>query len=181
MRTEDRHAYESGAWLFDRTHGLRATYAAGCRCDPCREANTIYSRNLQGAKGRPEQTGSRYQVAQVTNWIYQAACREHEYPDEFHTEKEREQDALAPVLNEYCKRCPVKKECRAYIDEDERSKPTSLWFGFWAGEWKRDRARRRRIRLRPGPICCGHPKDSHDSDGFCMAMRCRCTDFEEAA
>lgn len=26
------------------THGLRATYAAGCRCDDCRQANREYSR-----------------------------------------------------------------------------------------------------------------------------------------
>ena len=27
-----------------RSHGVRATYAAGCRCDDCRRANTEYNR-----------------------------------------------------------------------------------------------------------------------------------------
>jgi len=28
-----------------RTHGLRATYQAGCRCDDCRQANREYARH----------------------------------------------------------------------------------------------------------------------------------------
>ena len=27
-----------------RTHGIRATYVAGCRCDDCRDAEAVYSR-----------------------------------------------------------------------------------------------------------------------------------------
>lgn len=33
-----------------RTHGVRATYVAGCRCDLCTKANRLYHRRL---KSRP--------------------------------------------------------------------------------------------------------------------------------
>lgn len=34
-----------------RTHGIRNTYQAGCRCEQCRAANTARSRGYRRAKG----------------------------------------------------------------------------------------------------------------------------------
>lgn len=31
----------------DRTHGIRATYAHGCRCEPCTVANRIHQRGIR--------------------------------------------------------------------------------------------------------------------------------------
>jgi hypothetical protein len=36
-----------------RTHGLRSTYVNGCRCDACREANTIYGRGRYRSTSTP--------------------------------------------------------------------------------------------------------------------------------
>jgi hypothetical protein len=33
----------------NRTHGIRATYNAGCHCPDCREAERLYRRRLRGS------------------------------------------------------------------------------------------------------------------------------------
>jgi hypothetical protein len=38
-------------------HGVRARYAVGCRCDPCRKANTAYERERAQARRRGDWNG----------------------------------------------------------------------------------------------------------------------------
>ena len=41
------------------THGVRSSYGGGCRCDLCREANTIYARGQRERARRKEDRATR--------------------------------------------------------------------------------------------------------------------------
>lgn len=56
-RAESRAA--SRRRLEGREHGVRATYQAGCRCEPCRNANREYERAYTARAGRPSTEGGR--------------------------------------------------------------------------------------------------------------------------
>ena len=39
-----------GGRTYNRRHGTRSGYRAGCRCDPCVESNRVYQREWVAAK-----------------------------------------------------------------------------------------------------------------------------------
>jgi WhiB family redox-sensing transcriptional regulator len=115
--------------------------------------STRYSGN--GGQQGGAYKGDGYAVTNTVllgSWIFQGACRDD--ADLFFEDvgQSIDEGKAASV----CARCPVFAQCRAYIDEYEADSGPTGWFGFWAGETKRQRlerrGRERRARMREGAL-----------------------------
>lgn len=131
-------------------HGTRAEYCRGCRCDPCRKANSEAQkawRDRQKANGRRILHG--YLLDPVTDdsddlptasrtaasWRDHAACRGVD-PDLFFPGRG---EATAPA-KAVCATCPVRAECLNYAMANGEK------FGIWGGLSERERRRLRSKR-----------------------------------
>ena len=80
-----------------RTHGKRSTYAGGCRCAACTEANTDFKRRLRERRNVPPPPDD--------TWRDEAACVG--MGADWHQLVERSPNQAKAV----CAGCPVKTEC----------------------------------------------------------------------
>lgn len=124
-----------------RTHGTRAAYKAGCRCDDCRDAQNAYKRDRYAARGRadrPDVPPAR--LAEPTPFWFQFASCRPEYADRpldqwvdlfFPTRGEATREA-----RDICAECPARAAC---LDHGLAEK-----VGIWGGTSERERRRLRR-------------------------------------
>lgn len=105
-------------------HGTRARYSRGCRCQPCTDANSAYSRDR-----RPRRDPYNLPTIPVvaTGWMDQAACRGRSdlfFPAPGTGRTNATYHRQAQTI---CATCPVQDQCRRYaITIDAK-------YGVWAG------------------------------------------------
>lgn len=114
-----------------RTHGLRATYVDGCRCDDCRSANRDYHAQRRATGDTNEIPRFLDQIADIVvarelPWREHAACRNEPVDTFFPARGENHKTDRAAEL---CARCPVAEQCRRYA----LGLPAGERYGIWGG------------------------------------------------
>ena len=117
-----------------RTHGLRATYVDGCRCDDCRQANRDYKALRKHGGRLPEvaeidrlfEQIADIVVARELPWREYAACRNEPVDTFFPARGENHKTDRAAEL---CAGCSVAGPCREYAI----GLPARDRHGIWGG------------------------------------------------
>lgn len=110
-----------------RTHGIRATYVRGCRCEPCATAHREYD---QARTPPPDaQTVALAHTPPPGDWYIHGRCRGMNTDLFFVVRGESTQPAKT-----ICGQCPVLYQCRAYA----LAQPDSL-VGVWGSMSARER------------------------------------------
>lgn len=136
-----------------RTHGIRRTYQAGCRCDECCAAAADGLRRERRMKrdgwGPPVPIDPHRRFTPPPGdeaWRDQAACREHrdlfwllvDIDADRRSAQRRTQPlyvAMTAQGRKVCRTCPVAAECDAYAMQ---AKPYGMWAGRMAHERRAD-------------------------------------------
>ena len=107
-----------------KEHGTRARYSQGCRCQPCTEANTAYSRARQVPR-------DAYNLPTIpfieTTWMDRAACKGRSdlfFPAPGSGNRNHRYHEAAATI---CNGCPVQDNCRHYAIA------IGARHGVWAG------------------------------------------------
>jgi hypothetical protein len=83
------------------------------------------------------------------NWYDRARCRFFGNPALFHDMSlEGDPAGALAELRALCRSCPVRRECRDFVDDMEFGQTDSKCHGFWAGETVKERLARRRKKRR---------------------------------
>lgn len=127
----DHHGHR----MVNRTHGLRATYNDGCRCEPCRDADRAYKRKrfnqLSPSEVRDNEIAKLFDtIAEIVTdrwaeWRTRAACRDTDV-NMFYAQRGANQ--VVTEAKRLCATCPVADECQRYA----RSRGERI--GIWAGQ-----------------------------------------------
>ncbi len=119
----------------NRTHGLRATYQDGCRCEACREASRNYDRKRAEAGPRRQRDNP---TSRRNDWLERAACKEMD-PDLFFLEA-RFASQMEPRLRTVCGGCPVRRDCLDDVLHFESFHGDTMREGFQGGMSAAERA-----------------------------------------
>jgi len=148
-------------------HGTTTSYAYGCRCDECRNANRL--RQIEWREGRRKKNDVTNVVRPVNpldllrpDWVVDAACRGA--TDLFFAE--RGDSVAIREAKRICTTCPVSELCLEYGEMEQ--------YGIWGGLAVRER-RALRTTERP-PAECGtdsgyyrHRRRNEDACDACKA------------
>lgn len=109
-----------------RTHGRRATYQAGCRCDECRDVASAAKRRSRAMvrDQRRRFTSGRPEAHDPMWWADHAVCASTR-PDVFFPTGSGPR--LYDTAKGVCVGCPVRAECLDYAIR------TSQPYGCWGG------------------------------------------------
>lgn len=121
-------------------HGTINEYRAGCRCDPCKQANSDYARRY-----RKTRTNAVPEFRVPGPWVEHANCRLPEYSgiDFYPAEHSGHHAKLAgAAIRACCAMCPVRDECLAF----GMGEIHGWWGGYSRNERKRMRSRANKSR-----------------------------------
>lgn len=118
-----------------RTHGLRATYGDGCRCDDCRRAERDYQRRGRAVRAY-KASGTRFHPEpRPAAWADRRACAGLGWSLFF---PEHGEPSGTAEVRAVCESCPVAREClddALYYEQGGGER-----FGFVGGMTPRERA-----------------------------------------
>lgn len=116
-----------------RSHGVYATYCAGCRCGWCKSAASKAQKEYRSRRGRTRHSPSGAPAkADPMRWAERAVCRTVPIEVMFPTGPGRGAYHEAKAV---CAGCPVTAECLAYALKHEQ------WDGCWGGLTPDERSR----------------------------------------
>ncbi len=123
-------------------HGTQARYARGCRCEPCREAHSIYQRDSYTRnQGAARRAAREARANTSTAWTEQALCAGRNpriwYPVDDRTYRTEVADSYA-YARTICNQCPVLEQCLQY------ALSTGETNGMWGGATPAERRNLRR-------------------------------------